>query len=85
MAELSKIETKVLAGLLREPRSCSTIGSELWGIDSSRPPQAYARPAGRILSRLKKEGLVEQVLERRRFVYRLTAKGRRQTQQERLD
>lgn len=77
MRVLSQVEQSMLAMLKRGPRSCTDIGSDLWGTDA-RMPQAYARPAGRVLARLRDEGLVEQVLERRRFVYRLTIQGRQQ-------
>ena len=43
---------------LRSPRTCSELGAHLWGT-AARNPQAYARPAGRLLNRLAARGLVE--------------------------
>lgn len=41
----------------RGPMTASNLGAELWGT-ASRKPQAYARPAGRLLKRLRDAGLV---------------------------
>ncbi len=42
---------------LTHPMTCSDFGQKMWGT-ASRPQQAYARPAGRMLKRLRTLGFV---------------------------
>lgn len=44
---------------LRMPLSCTGLGSLLWG--GRRKPQSYARPAGAVIARLVRLGLVVRV------------------------
>lgn len=60
MTELEKRVIKILRR--RGPISASYIGEELWERRSHGDPlpQRFARPAGRILQRMKRTGLVYQ-------------------------
>ena len=58
MDELSKVEILVLK-LLKKPMTCTEVGEMLWG--GKRNRQSYARPAGAIIVRLRKAGLVSRV------------------------
>jgi len=44
----------------KSPLSTGFIGEQLWG-NGTRMPQHYARPAGRVLNRLREAGLVVRV------------------------
>jgi len=66
---MSDIEQQVLALLTHGPKTCTEVGSELWGTEY-RNPQSYARPAGKVLRRLAEAGKVQAVLENRRWVYK---------------
>jgi predicted transcriptional regulator len=59
-AILSPIEERAVAILIRMRGECtaSTLGEELWARKHSCGPAAYARPAGRLLRRLQRRGLV---------------------------
>jgi hypothetical protein len=58
---LTHIEKRALAFLATGPKTCNDLGSELWygvrthGGGSSNP---FSRPAGRLLHRLLRMGLV---------------------------
>ena len=72
---MTNIEKEALEHLARRPRTCSEIGSLLWG-RPHRKPQAFARPGGRLLHRMKREGLVTQYYDGRHFfLWRLTPAG----------
>jgi hypothetical protein len=59
MMELSKIEKRVLAAIQKwGSMTASMLGEELWGT-GTRHCQHYARPAGKVLSQMKKKGLVQ--------------------------
>jgi hypothetical protein len=45
---------------LDQPMSCTTLGERLWG-RSTRPPQSYARSAGKVLARLVAAGAARRV------------------------
>jgi hypothetical protein len=54
------------------PLTCTQMGSALWG-KPYRKWQAYARPGGRILHRMKRMGLVERYYDGRHFfLWKLT-------------
>lgn len=58
------------------PDTAANVGHETWGSARKRP-QDYCRPAARVLARLRLLGLVSgPTLEGRRFVWRLTTKGK---------
>jgi hypothetical protein len=50
---------RILEMLATGPKSCTEIGEELWSKRSCNR-QSFARPAGKLLHRLKRLGLVEQ-------------------------
>ena len=52
------LEEKAMEYLL-EPRSCTELGEHLWGWSGRRVHrQSYARPAGKLIARLVREGKV---------------------------
>ncbi len=57
------------------PVSCTEVGEALY-CAGHRTRQAYARPGGRLLHMLKREGLVIEVHVAQRFRWVLTDKGR---------
>lgn len=65
---MTEIETRVLSLLKKGPRTCTEVGSELWGTEY-RKPQSYARPAGKVLARLVKAGHVKSEFQGHRLVY----------------
>jgi hypothetical protein len=42
-----------------------TVGGHLWENPYKRPPQAFARPAGKILNALRAKGLADWITEER--------------------
>lgn len=62
--------------LERGPMTCSNLGSLLWG--KFRKPQAYARPAGRVLRALERLGYVRTYFDdfNRHFMWEPTHRGR---------
>lgn len=54
---MSETELRALAILARGHKSCANLGSELWGT-KWRKPQAYCRPAGKMVKRLICAGLI---------------------------
>lgn len=61
------------------PSSCSNLGIHLWGkSDSNRKPQAFARPAGKLLHAMKQKGMVETYFDatQGRSMWRLRAAWR---------
>lgn len=67
MTKTDEAIRKVIEELKGKPRTCTEIGSLLWG-KPYRKWQAYARPGGRILHRMKRMGLVEQYYDGRHFM-----------------
>ena len=57
---------QVLPGLM--PISCAVLGDRLWG-RCARQPQHWCRPAGRVLRRMERAGLVRQVRVGRRWLW----------------
>lgn len=61
---LTPVEKRALAYLASGPKTCNDLGSHLWygvkthGGSSSNP---FSRPAGRLLHRLLRMGLVKKV------------------------
>lgn len=56
---MTEIEKRALE-FLSSPRSCTEVGEHLWA-DAGRknsPRQSWARPAGALLARLRRKGLV---------------------------
>ena len=73
---LSKTDSDVLSRLASlGPQSCTEIGEHVWG--GKRNRQCYARPAGRVLHRLKRAGLVDRYYDKaqRRLVWETTVAG----------
>jgi hypothetical protein len=70
----------VLKYLKEHPnQTCSSLGASLWrhGYQGGRKPQAYARPAGKVLRRLERLGLVLYKYRKHgSFLWCLTEKGR---------
>ena len=62
MRRLTANETRALE-LLKKwgPMTCATLGSRLWG-KQYRKPQSYCLPAGRLLRRMVRMGLVKRTL-----------------------
>lgn len=61
---MREIERKVLA-LLKRPMTCNEVGENLWG-GTGRNYQCtapYARPAGKIVRRLQKKGLIRIIID----------------------
>lgn len=67
---MTEIEQAALRWIGSGPRTCSELGSLLWG-RMSRTPQSYARPAGRLLYRLLRRGLVVRYYREPHFVWAL--------------
>lgn len=71
MKRLKHTEDRIRALLVERKRkgkpamSCSEIGAHLWGTSTSpaRKPQSYARPAGKLLHILERQGKVRRVQE----------------------
>jgi hypothetical protein len=78
----TEIELRAIQFLAGHPEgaSASMVGEHLFsGHNSTRVPQAYARPGGRVLGRMWKKALVWKAPapeEGRAFVWCLTEKGR---------
>lgn len=54
------------------PMTCTQLGSMLWG-KGHRKHQVYARPGGRLLHQMKRQGLVEQYFDGKHFfLWKLT-------------
>ena len=79
---LTVFEERALALLVEQTRLVGPgwFGSELWP-DTRRTTSAFARPAGRVLNRLRKLGLAEYTAEgpdrRSQWGWRATPAGRR--------
>ena len=75
---MTDTEQRTLRMLLkRGPLSCTEIGETLWGETCQSNPnrQAFARPAGKVVRRLRRDGLVAIGWAERRCVWRITAEG----------
>ena len=58
--------------LKQGPMTCTAVGAALWG-KPHRKWQAYARPGGRFLHRMKRAGLVVQYYDGKHFfLWKLT-------------
>lgn len=61
------MSARAAAYLLRGgPMTCSGVGAQLWG-RQHRKPQAYARPAGKLLRFMARMGVVEQKFDGSHF------------------
>jgi len=58
--KLTLTETDIKAlRLLKEPLTCTELGEQMWtGARQNSPRQTYARPAGKVIQRLKRAKLV---------------------------
>jgi hypothetical protein len=57
----AELEERVLVYLRQHgPQTCSNLGAALWG-NNHRKPQSFARPAGKILHKLLRAGLVRKI------------------------
>lgn len=67
---------KAIRFLRLRDMTCSNLGVSMWG-NGMRMPQSYARPAGKLLHRMKREGLVEQYYSKfdQHFLWKLTPNG----------
>ena len=54
---MTAAESKALVILARGPQTCASLGEQMWG-SRFRQPQAYCRPAGKLLRGLLKGGYV---------------------------
>ncbi len=57
---MTKTEEAIRAAVVhlkKGPRTCSELGSMLWG-NGYKKPQSYARPAGKLLHKMERDGLV---------------------------
>jgi len=73
---MTAIEKACLELLAKGPLPTGTVGSELWQQrDRHRMPQHYARPAGKLLRRLERRGLVTWGENYRHWVWKLTVRG----------
>lgn len=60
---LSQTDVKALEALKRGPMTCANLGSELWGANrrGGNCSCPWARPAGKLLHRLERRGLVRRI------------------------
>jgi hypothetical protein len=58
--ELTAIESRALGLLSKRPMNCTELGEALWSTGRVNR-QSYARPAGKIIQRLVRAGLVRRV------------------------
>ena len=56
---MTRIEMDALK-ILKRPQRCSWLGEKLWG-KMYRDRQHYCRPAGKLIQRLARRGLVREV------------------------
>lgn len=66
MNDLSNVEREMLALLTAAPQRCTGLGEQLWyhgrgSTAGGRSTCAWARPAGKVLHRLKARGLARHV------------------------
>ena len=77
MRDLTDVELRALHALKRGPMSAANLGNELWQRARGSSSCPFARPAGAILSRLRKLGLTELVPAKDRTdLHGLTSNGR---------
>lgn len=75
---MTEAQNKVLLALYQARALMKTgvLGAEVWGKNSRRPPQSFARVAGKVLNSLKAKGFVRFVTSGGDWGWELTVAGK---------